>query len=211
MKIRNALVSFVTVVGIVLSSGAGAANLVLDGDFSTPSGGTSFTTYTGTGFGPWNLVSGSVDLIGGYWQAPTAGGGSVDLDGDHPGAISQSIFFANPGNYALTFSLSGNPDGGDHTKTVEASIGGVIQDFTFVTGGNTGTSMNYVPENVVFTISGVGSQTLLFRSLDASGAYGPVIGNVAINAVPLPPALPLFGAALLGIAGFAFHRRRQAV
>ena len=104
------------VLALAVGGAAHAANLVTDGDFSSPSGGPTFTTYAaGSSFDGWSVTSGSVDLIGGYWQAPTPGGGSVDLDGNAPGAISQSIA-TGTGEYTLWLPFDGitalTPGGG---------------------------------------------------------------------------------------------------
>ncbi len=212
MNLRNALAVSVAALGIALSSSTQAA-LVLDGDFSNPSGGSGFVTYdSGSSIGPsWQVVTqGSVDLIGGYWRAPSLGGGSVDLDGNSPGGISQTLSL-DPGSYVLSFSLSGNPDGGPGMKSVRASVGGTAQDFFYTTGANTRADMKYVTESLAFTVSGEDSTLLSFLSLDQEGPYGAAIGNVSVSAVPLPPALPLFAAAVLGIGAVGFYRRRQAI
>ena len=115
MKFSSTLAASVVALSISVVGSAHAASIVTDGDFSNPPGGSTFSTYTaGTtsnSFGPWTVTSGSIDLIGNYWQNPSAGGGSVDLDGNNPGGISQTLNNLNPGNYVLTFSLSGNPEG----------------------------------------------------------------------------------------------------
>ena len=90
------------------------------------------------------------------------------------------------------------------------------------------------------TVNGVGSAPLVFASanLTATPTTGTgVITNVSarssafqsafnglfsgtgrlvsitysVSAVPLPATLPMFGAALIGLAGFAFYRNRRAV
>jgi choice-of-anchor C domain-containing protein len=194
---------------IAFSTAANAANLVTDGDFSNPSGGSSFTTYSaGQNFGGWNVTSGSVDVIGGYWQNPAGTGGSLDLDGNTPGGISQSLLL-NPGTYVLTFSLSGNPELDRSTKSLTASIAGASNNFSYTPSVNSKSDMQYVTESIQFVVSGIGPQSeiLSFLSLDTSGPTGAVIGNVSLSAVPLPASLPLFGAALLGMIAY---RRRQA-
>lgn len=190
------------------ASQAGAATTFTDGDFSTPSGGDTFTTFNGDSFGPWT-VTGSVDLIGGYWQAPTAGGGSVDLDGNSPGAISQT-FTAAPGRYQVSFFLSGNPDGGAGVKTVDVSAGGASQVFTFNTGSNSRTTMDYVQETLDFISTG--STTLTFTSQDVNSPFGPVVGGVSVTAVPEPAtwAIMLIGFGGLGAAMRVSRRKQHA-
>ena len=206
---KNNFGVFAAAFGLFLSVFASnaSANYVVDGDFSSPYGGT-YTTYSASqSFGPWNVVSGSVDLIGGYWQNPTVGGGSVDLDGSSAGAFSQNINLT-AGDYVLHFSLSGNPEGGDPLKGVQVSVGDGLQSFYYTTGSNTKSAMNYLVETLAFHATGPTS--LLFSSLDASGSFwGAVIANVDISAVPLPAALPMFFSGLLGMFGFAKSRRKQ--
>jgi choice-of-anchor C domain-containing protein len=194
--------------GALLSaaSQASAASVITDGDFSSPSGGGSFTTYNGGMFGPWT-VNNSVDLIGAYWQAPTAGGGSVDLDGVSPGGVSQT-FTAAPGEYELTFFLSANPDGGLGAKSVDVSVGGVDKTFTYsITSATTHADMNYVEETLEFF--NAGTSTLSFNSKDVGSPYGPVIGGVSVSGVPEPGvwAMMLVGFGGLGASLRASRRR----
>jgi Protein of unknown function (DUF642) len=97
-----------------------------------------------------------VDIIGNYWQPPVAGQGSLDLDGNTDGQISQALSGLVFGQkYALTFALSGNPDGSPTTKTVQVSINGLNQTFTFNDSGTTRPSpMNYAFESLTFTYNG---------------------------------------------------------
>jgi choice-of-anchor C domain-containing protein len=189
------------------ASAFAATNLVTDGNFNSPGCSGGFCTVNSPSTfdnGAWTVTGGSVDLIGSYWQAPPTGGGSVDLDGNSPGGISQSLSLA-AGSYTLTFYLSGNPDGGSSTKTVDVTVGNVSELLTFTTGSNSGTSMNYVPESLTFWTSG--PTTLYFASADESGPYGPVVGGVSVTAVPEPATWAMM---LAGFAGFAFmgFRRR---
>ncbi len=156
------------------------------------------------------MTQGSIDLIGGYWQAPTLGGGSVDLDGSYQaGGISQS-FALGAGSYTLSFYLSGNPDGGSSLKSVQVSIGDALQTFTYDTSlmGNSHGDMRYVLQTLNFTT--LGATTLSFTSLDNnSSAFGAVIGGVSLAAVPEPAtwALMLMG---FGAVGLAVRRQRSA-
>ena len=184
------------------SSYASANSLIADGDFSNPSGGGGFTTISaGSSFGPWTVTSGSIDLIGGYWQSPTSGGGSVDMDGNNPGTIIQSFIAPTTGTYDLTFFLSGNPDGGNPLKTLDVSVGLANQIFTYTTGSNTHGDMLYVPELLTFGAV-AGLNTLQFSSLDdPSSPYGPVIGDVSLAATPLPSTWTML---IAGFAGLGF-------
>jgi choice-of-anchor C domain-containing protein len=200
---------------ILVGSVSANAAIVVDGNFNDPLYGGSFQTFTsGSQFGgpandAWTVISGSVsvDLIGNYWTSPTVGGGSVDLNGNSPGGISQTITAAD-GNYLLSFYLSGNPDGQPQTKTIEVTVGGVTQTFTYeLQPTNTKSNMDYVLETLAFTLTG-GQTTLAFQSLDPNNSsYGPVIGGVSIAAVPEPATWALIIMGFFGI-GFLSHRKR---
>ena len=141
----------------VMGPSLAMANFVIDGDFLSPPGSVLPPGYTdylhGQTFGPWTVTgtgtNAGVDLIGpyasgGYWKAPIATDGSVDLDGIRPGGIEQMISGLMSGDkYTLTFELSGNPAGGSATKSVDVSIGSVSNDnFTYtLTGANSLSNM----------------------------------------------------------------------
>jgi len=185
MKI--AVLTAMAIIGLSSAAAHAAVNLVSDGDFSSPSGGATFTTYSSGSFGPWTVGGGSVDLIGGYWQAPAGTSGSVDLDGNAPGSISQALSLTS-GEYLLSFYLSGNPDGAPALKSLDVTLSsGAIPastPFSYTTGTNTHTDMEYVLETYEF--SATGPTTLTFASLDSGTPYGPVIGDVSVSAVPEP-------------------------
>jgi len=220
MNKRLVGVALAAIAGWSIAAAASAStNLVSDGDFSNPYGGV-YTTYfsngsgAGASFGPWTVTSGSVDLIGTYWQSPSGpGGGSVDLDGDAPGAISQSLSLS-AGSYVLTFDLSGNPDGQPTTKTVDVTVGSASQSYTYTIGTNTHANMQYTVETLDFTATG--PTTLTFASQDSNSPYGPAIGAVDVTAVPEAStwALMLVGFATIGFAlrrGWALKRELAAL
>lgn len=208
--------------GIALCSAANAA-IISDGEFNNPwgngyntSSNGEFSMYStdgqfaGSSFGGWTVISGTVDLIGSLWQAPVAGGGSVDMDGASPGAISQT-FTTSSGWYELSFLLSGNPVTGPLVKTLDVKIDGIDEIFTYDISKekNTYASMDYIAESLLFYSDG-GPTTLTFTSLDTNSAGGAVIGDVSVSPVPAPASLPLFGAALVGLGGFSTMKRRKA-
>ena len=192
---------------LALTAAAQATNLVADGSFSEGAGAGSFSTVSAGGnIGAWNVTSGSVDLIGSYWTAPT--GYSIDLDGASPGAISQDLSLA-AGSYLLTFSLAGNPDGGSATKSVEVSIDGVTRDYTFNTTGQAKNSMGWVTESIWFTNTDAAT-TLSFTSQDAGGPYGAALADISVTAVPEPESISLLLAGL-GMVGVMASRRKRSV
>ncbi len=189
------------------SSAFAGVNLVADGNFDSPSGGGSYTTYfNGATFGPWKVTGASVDLIGGYWQAPV-GGGSVDLDGDAPGGINQVFSLTSGKTYDLSFYLSGNPDGLPTTKSVTVSIGNLDETFTYTLAGNSRSDMMYQLETAQFVAGS--ANTLSFTSNDVGSPYGPVIGGVTI-AVPEPSTWAMMGLGFAGL-GLAGYRARKSV
>jgi choice-of-anchor C domain-containing protein len=175
-------------------------------------GGASYTTINAGGtFDGFTVSSGSIDLIGGYWQAPVSapGAGSVDLNGSGQGAITLTTNLTTlpAGTYELSFYLSGNPDGTPTTKTLDVSVGNVAnQQFTYSTSANgtTKTDMKYVLETVIFTSNG--STPLSFSSLSADSPYGPVIGGLSISSVPEPSTWAML---VLGFLGLGFLAVRQ--
>ena len=166
--------------------------------------GVNFQTITGGTMGPWT-VTGSVDLIGSYWNGPVAGSNSVDLNGDFQGGISQT-FGISPGNYVLNFYLSGNPDGNPATKTLDVSI---VNDpsYSYTTTINQDHSLNYTLETLDFTATGP-TATLSFDSTTLNSPYGPVIGGVSISAVPEPSTWAMMILGFMGI-GFMAYRRKS--
>ncbi len=184
-------------------------NLVSDGDFSSPSGGIYATYSAGSSIGAWTVTGDSVDLIGTYWAAPTIGGGSVDLDGNNPGGVQQTLNLTAGTAYDLTFYLSGNPDGGFPKKVVNVSIGDFSHNYTFITGDNNRGNMDYKLETVWFVADA--TNTLSFTSLDKNGSpWGPVVGGVSVAVAAVPElstwAMMIAGFACLGFAGYRRNR-----
>lgn len=184
---------------------ATATNYVVDGNFAGGASANGFTTYYGTqtfDSGAWTVGGDSIDLIGSYWQQPT-GGYTVDLDGNAPGSISQTLNLT-AGEYLLSFLLAGNMGSGNGVQTVNVSVGGVTQSFSFDTTGHSFSSMGYTLETLKF--DAIGATTLTFTS-GSGGASGAVIGDVSVTAVPEPASLGLLLAGI-GMLGVMSSRRR---
>jgi choice-of-anchor C domain-containing protein len=175
------------------SAGTGTASRAdigfSDGDFDTPvvTPGTFIEPGLGQSIGPWVVTMGNVDLTGaGFWQ--TVGGvQSVDLDGDEPGAISQTFNTFPFITYDVSFALAGNVDGGPRIKTGQALVDGhVAANFSFDITGKSHADMGYVTKEFIFRATR-GSTTLEFAST-TPGAYGPVIDDVVVRSCLLPIA-----------------------
>jgi len=192
---------------------ASAATIIQDGNFDDPLVSGNFATLTGGSFfgagNVWQVTGASVDVIGNYWVPPASGGGSVDLDGNAPGGISQA-FTTGAGTYQLSFYLSANPDGGLFTTNVEVKVGDLdtIIPYT-VTAANSRGDMQYDLETLIFHTGG--NDALSFASLDKDSPFGPVIGGVSIASVPEPQIWTML---ILGFGGVGMmlraSRRRQA-
>jgi hypothetical protein len=94
---------------------ASGPELVTNGGFESPTvsaaHATSFDEFSvgsPSGFG-WAITRNSVDLIAGYWDA-NSGSQSLDLDGNAPGEITQTLATTANTPYVLSFAYSANPD-----------------------------------------------------------------------------------------------------
>jgi len=195
----------IAVAALALAGAAHAAgpNLVADGTFAGSPG--VYTTIDGGGsIGAWTVGGASVDWIGSYWAAPV--GNSIDLDGDAPGAISQSLDGLAAGQYTVTFSLAGNPDGGVTEKSVDVSLGGAPAQLVTFDTATRGPGMGWVTETLTFNVA-AGDQTLSFVSADKSGPYGAALADISVTAVPEPASIGLLLAGI-GMIGVMSSRRR---
>lgn len=183
------------------------------GSFSTEASGS-------TDISGWDVASGSVDYIGTYWDA-AEGNRSVDLSGNEPGSISQTITTVVDAEYTVTFALSGNPDGGENIKDVEVSVNdGDAENFDFDKSAIVDKATDMMWTDKVYTFTATSTSTVLkFKSLETD-AFGPVIDHIRIveelpvtptpteNPTPTPDpfAAPAectgeYGAPIIGTAG----------
>lgn len=156
----------------------------------------------------WILTAGSVDYIGGTWQA-SEGSRSLDMNGVEPGAISQEFDTVPGQHYEVRFDLAGNSGGPPTVKLLRVSAGPAQGDYAFDATLTTPASMGWVEQLFSFTAAGP-TTTLRFESLTTSDRpfYGPALDNVRVTpvAVPEPAAFALMATAM---AAFASRRRRR--
>ena len=122
-------------------------------------------------------IQGEIDYIGSYWMAQE-GVRSIDLAGQFAGGVSQTIATTPGVTYAVSFYLSGNPDGGLPIKSLIVEAAGQAGNFTFDTTGITHGNMGWQPRSWTFKALD-SSTTLVLRTADIGG-YGPVVDNVSV-------------------------------
>jgi len=193
-----------------------SADLVTNGTFQPgPQQQPLFETIPnalGTTIPGWTVTTGSVDWIGNYWLPPPSGGYSLDLDGNAPGAVSQTINTTAGDTYWLSFYLAGNPDGPPDPKTVMVCAANSCQDFSHARPPNPSSladnqiDMGWTLEGLSFKAT-YASTTISFTSDESGGTFwGPVIGGVSV------PEAGFYSTFALGLSGLLMfvRRKRQA-
>lgn len=202
---------------LIAATPAASATLVANGGFqSGVNGGNPFETVNAvnsTKITDWTVASGSVDWIHGYWEGSSGSTAdySVDLSGNSQGFIQQLISGLVQGQlYSLTFDTALNPDHDDLPQSMAWTLG-TSQGSTSV--GSLDPNLGWTSNVFNFLWTEASTTALLVFSSTVPGGninccFGPALDNVALNAVPLPAALPLFAAGL-GAMGYLGSRRRR--
>jgi len=167
-------------------------------------------------FDNFTVSSGSVDVIGTgtSWDFHPGNGLYVDLCGstNQCGGLTTKETFG-PGTYKVTLGLGGiGYAPGNGYGATEANGEGVNVSF-----GSSSTDFLAPAWNATDIVSEVVSlnatSTLTIADLGLSGDQniGTNLLSVSVSPVPLPGAMPMFGAALLGLVGLASRRARRVV
>lgn len=198
-----------TLVGLALaasaSHGFASTNLVTNGSFEANSVPGTFVNSTVQSISNWTVGVGNVDLVGSLWTA-ASGLNSVDLNGSKKGEIHQTLTTVVGQKYQFSFELAGNFQGGTAIKNLSVNIGpsGL---YAFDTTGKSAGNMGWTKYSTTFVA--VSSATNLSFASNSSGAYGPVIDNVSVTAVPEPESFAMLLAGL-GMMGVIARRRKAA-
>jgi len=162
----------------------------------------------------WEVTNNQIKWVKAWWTAQE-GELSIDLSGgrtdvSYPGTLEATSWNPTPGEiYTVTFYMSGNyigAGGPGTTKSLEVRAGGQQTTIAYVNpGGWSVTDPKWEEKAWTFTAST--AERLKFVSLENSNR-GPIIDNVAVTLVPLPPTLLLLGTGLLGLGFLEWRKKR---
>lgn len=159
----------------------------------------------------WDVTAGSVDVIGnpGFFDFLPGNGRYLDMDGTTFAAgtiFTKTTFSFLAGiTYTLSFDLAGNRQG--------AGAADIVPGFDRIVAAIDGNILTahawweqpFATYTLTFTPGASFSSKISFQAFGADN-QGPLLDNVVLSAVPLPPAVWLLGSALLGL--IAVGRRR---
>ena len=165
---------------------APAGDLVTNGSFEEgpepDAAGPGFTPLEAgsTVIRGWTVTRGSVDYIGPYWRHAD-GRRSLDLNGNEPGSIAQTLRTTAGRKYRVTFSLAGNACGdGPSLKTLVVTAADGRGEFAFDTAGRSYEDMGWETQTWEFTAT-ADETTLEFASTtDQPPACGPALDRVSV-------------------------------
>jgi choice-of-anchor C domain-containing protein len=178
LGITMALAAMVAFTGSVLAF-PGLSNGGFE-DGTAPVSGYDTLLAGSTALAPWTITSGDVEWIADYWQ-PAEGTHSLDLSGNGPGVISQTIDTTVNKTYVVTFMLAGNPDGGPTVKTLTVgATGATSADYSFDTTGRTRSAMGWVAKGYSFKATSA-TTVITFTNPTADSPFGPALDGVIVT------------------------------
>lgn len=201
---RSATFAFVLLLGSVSAASAG---VILSDTFESYGVTTIAVVPSGSGFGPWSVTWGSVDLL---YNAPGLscyqGSGCIDMDGSTgaAGTIEASFPYSAGNLYTLSFYYSGNQRGGaDDTMSVMLGFQGIVL-------ANVPWNQPWTLAQLTFSPSGSGTGLVRFTHMGGDNV-GLLLDQITLTetslASPVPEPSPLglvvIGLALLVAAGRA--------
>lgn len=187
------------------SAGVATAAPIFSDNFNTENGGAYALNYNT--FTNWNVINGTVDLIGqgSPYDFLPGNGLYVDLDGSSNAAglmIPRLLNIPTAGNYTLSFQLAGShrtPT--NETVNVQASLGGYADIFSIASG------QGFTTYTADLYFAQAGDLYLTFQNLGGDN-MGALLDNISVApAVPEPGTMMLLGAGFLGLA--IYNKRRK--
>ena len=180
--------------GLLLGGEAAqAANLLRNGSFEIgrdPGRHFSKLDPGSTAINGWTVTRGSIDYIGGYWQAAD-GNRSIDLNGSNAGGIAQTFSTTVGQNYLVTFALAGNPQSRPILKEMRVAAARKSADFSFDITDKSFSDMGWLLKSWQFTAVDT-ETTLKFLSLSKRNpqTYGAALDNVSVVAISQSVSVP---------------------
>ncbi|MEH2412198.1 PEP-CTERM sorting domain-containing protein [Nostoc sp.] len=208
-KIGIALIAL-TAIGFATTNSASAASVttLLQDSFEQENS----TALNYDHFANWNVVNGSVDLIGsvGFYDFLPANGLYVDLDGSTGKAgtmTSKTTFNFQAGNIVnLSFQLAGNQRD-NVTDSVTVSLGNLFSETFSLLGSQAFTNFTRS-----FTVANVTSATLDFKGIGTDNV-GLLLDNVTLTkSVPEPGSIMgILGLGAFGVTSLCKRKQQAAV
>ena len=198
----------VAATGLGLTS-ASATNLIVNGDFANPDVVGNWAIYPNGGVPGWTSNNNETEIDYQAVVMPTfyqsIPGQSMELNGNQPDTISQTVTGLMVGDkYLLSWGYGDRPGGGGDYEA-QVWFGGSLVTTDFGNGSGIWSTNSFV------VTADATSEVLSFIGIEdgSSPSYGNEIADVSLDQVPEPATLALFGAGLLGFTGFAAMRRRK--
>jgi len=163
---------------------AAVRNIVTNGGFESPAVNGQQQTFYASAPQPaipgWTIERNSIDVISKFWTS-SEGKQSIDLDGDAPGRIVQSLTTTPGKTYNLTFKYSSHPSLGSTPASMTVTFGDQQQQFVY-TGPSTKSNMNWATPATPMKFKATGGATTLRFSSDSgvNSNYGIALDDVQV-------------------------------
>jgi hypothetical protein len=190
---------------LAMTASASAQNLITNGSFEEPFIPLGYLLFPSesTGISGWVVgPTGDVDIVRNTTDPASDGLQWIDLNGDTPGSLAQTIILTNGMPYLLGFDLAYN-NIAPLPVSIEYSIGGITRTFTRLPG----TEIPFWQrQTLVFTATNTGPHTLRFRDTSGHFRAGAALDNVSLTPIVSHVSINLYaGVRLEGVAGQSYR------